>query len=185
MQDITSFVQQICRHTAALFVRNSIRNASETKLTGRNLQRCAGAKEKIYDLSPSFLETAANYQTRSEEEQTFSHRSVGNAVSIRSTETLGFALRFLCKGSCSRKLAGDHQICTIISQCSVCRHRFPYLQLDHEYLLTYSMQYSPSETDRFSASQEITRILWNESSLPHSQQPATCTYPQQTMNSQQ
>jgi hypothetical protein len=29
------------------------------------------------------------------------------------------------------------------------------------YLLTYSMEQSPGEANRFSASQEITRILWN------------------------
>ena len=42
-------------------------------------------------------------------------------------------------------------------------------------LFTYSTEQSPSwEANRFSASQEIPRILWNaEGSLPHSQVPAT------------
>ena len=45
-------------------------------------------------------------------------------------------------------------------------------------LNSYSMEYRPSwEADRFSASQEIPRILWNpKSSLPRSQEPATCPY---------
>jgi hypothetical protein len=48
------------------------------------------------------------------------------------------------------------------------------------FLFTHSMEQSPSwETNRFSASQAIMRILWNpEGSLPHSQVPATCPYPQ-------
>ena len=42
------------------------------------------------------------------------------------------------------------------------------------------MEQSPSwEANRSSASQEIPRILWNpEGSLPHSQSPATCPYPE-------
>jgi hypothetical protein len=133
MQDITSFVQPIRQHTAALLVRNSIRNAAVTKLSGRNLQRCGGVGEKIYDFSPTFLQTVANYQTGAENEQTLSHR---NGVSIRSTETLAFALCFLFRRSCFRKSAEDPQLCTIKSHDSLCRHTFPYLQLDHEYLLT-------------------------------------------------
>ena len=44
----------------------------------------------------------------------------------------------------------------------------------------FSIQQSPSrEANRFSASQEIPRILWNpQGSLPHSQVPATCPYPE-------
>jgi len=50
----------------------------------------------------------------------------------------------------------------------------------NNYLLTYTMQQSPSwEANRFSASQEILRILCEpEGSLPYSQVPATCTYPE-------
>jgi hypothetical protein len=136
MQDISSFVQPIWQHTAVLFVRNSIRNASVTKLSGRNLQRCGRVGEKIYDFSPTFLQTVANYQTGAEDEQTLSHR---NGVSIRSSETLVFTLCFLRRESCLRKLAEDPQLCTITSQCSVCRHTFPYLQLDHECLLSYTL----------------------------------------------
>ena len=46
------------------------------------------------------------------------------------------------------------------------------------YLLTYSMQHSPSwEANWFAASQEIPRIFMEpEGSLPHSQVPATCPY---------
>jgi hypothetical protein len=47
----------------------------------------------------------------------------------------------------------------------------------HAYvLLTYSKEQSLSwEANRFSANQEIPRILWDpEGSLPHSQVPATC-----------
>jgi hypothetical protein len=43
------------------------------------------------------------------------------------------------------------------------------------------MQQSPSlEANRFVANKEIPRILWNpkEGSLPHSQVPATCPYPE-------
>ena len=48
------------------------------------------------------------------------------------------------------------------------------------YLLIYSMEQSPSwEAIRFSASQEIPHILWNlKVTLPHSQVPATCPYPE-------
>ena len=48
------------------------------------------------------------------------------------------------------------------------------------YLLTHSMQHSPSwEADRLSASQEIPRIFFaTECSSPHSQEPATCSYPE-------
>jgi len=141
MQDITSFAQPIWQHTAALFVRNSIRNASVKKLSGRNLQSCGGVREKIYGFSPAFLQTVANYQTGSEDEQTLSHRNVGNGVFILSTETLVFALCFLCRESCFRKLDENPQLCTIIPQCSLCRHTFPYLQFDHEYLLTYLLIY--------------------------------------------
>ena len=43
-----------------------------------------------------------------------------------------------------------------------------------------SMEYSPpSEANSFSPSQEIPRILWNpKGSLPHSQEPVTCPYPE-------
>ena len=48
----------------------------------------------------------------------------------------------------------------------------------------YSMVWSPSEANRFSAGQEIPRILWNpEGSLPHPQVPATCPYPEPTRSS--
>jgi hypothetical protein len=45
---------------------------------------------------------------------------------------------------------------------------------------TNSMEQSPSwEANRSSATQEIPRVLWNpEGSIPHSQQPATCPYPE-------
>jgi hypothetical protein len=48
------------------------------------------------------------------------------------------------------------------------------------YLLTYSMQQSPSwEANRSSASQEIPpNFMEPEGSLPHSQVPATCPYPE-------
>jgi len=118
MQDITSFAQPIWKNTAALFVWNSIRNASITKLSGRNLQRCGGVGEKIYGFSPTFLQTVANYQTGSEDEQTLSHRCVGNGVSIRSTETLVFTLCFLCRGSSFPKCA-EPQLCTVLSQLSL------------------------------------------------------------------
>jgi len=47
------------------------------------------------------------------------------------------------------------------------------------------MQQSPSsEANRFSATQEIPRIfLEPESSLPHSQAPATCSYPEPARSS--
>jgi len=49
---------------------------------------------------------------------------------------------------------------------------------------TYSIQQSPSwEANRFSASQEIPRILGNKGSLPHSQVPATCLYPEPVRSS--
>ena len=50
------------------------------------------------------------------------------------------------------------------------------------YLLTYSMEKSPSwEANLLSASQEIMLILWNpEGSLPHSQVPATSPSPEPT-----
>ena len=53
------------------------------------------------------------------------------------------------------------------------------------YLLTHSTERSPSwEANRFSASQEIPHILWNpEGSLPHSQVPATCPYPEPARSS--
>ena len=53
------------------------------------------------------------------------------------------------------------------------------------YLLTYSMGQSSSwEANWFEASQEIHRILWNpEGSLPHSQVPANCPYPEPTRSS--
>ena len=55
-------------------------------------------------------------------------------------------------------------------------HSLPH-SLTHS--LTNSMEQSPSwEANRFSASQEIPRILWKpECSLPHSQMPAICPYP--------
>jgi len=53
------------------------------------------------------------------------------------------------------------------------------------YLLTYSMQQSPSwEANQFSASQEIPPYFMEpESSLPHSQVPATCPYPEPARSS--
>jgi len=47
------------------------------------------------------------------------------------------------------------------------------------------MEQSPSwEANRFSASQEIPLILWNpEGSLPQSQMPATCPYPEPAQSS--
>jgi hypothetical protein len=42
------------------------------------------------------------------------------------------------------------------------------------------MEQSPYwEANRSSASQEIPRFMEPEGSLPHSQQPATCLYPEQ------
>jgi hypothetical protein len=53
----------------------------------------------------------------------------------------------------------------------------PYL---HTYLLTYTTEQSPAwEVNRFSASQEIPRILWN----PHSQVPTTYPYPEPAWSS--
>jgi len=53
------------------------------------------------------------------------------------------------------------------------------------YLLTYSMEQSPSwEANRFAASQEIPpHLMEPEGSLPHSQVPATCPYPESTRSS--
>jgi hypothetical protein len=51
------------------------------------------------------------------------------------------------------------------------------------YLLTYSMEQSPSweANPVFAASQEIPRIFMEpEGSLPYSQLPATCPYPEPT-----
>jgi hypothetical protein len=46
-------------------------------------------------------------------------------------------------------------------------------------LLTYSMERSPSwEANQCAVSQEIPRIMEPEGSLPHSQVPATCLYPE-------
>ena len=43
------------------------------------------------------------------------------------------------------------------------------------YLFIYSLEQSPSwEANRFSSSQDIPRILWGVSLLPHVQVPATC-----------
>jgi hypothetical protein len=55
----------------------------------------------------------------------------------------------------------------------------------YTYLPTHSMGQSPSwEANRFEASQEIHRILWNpEGSLPHSQVPTNCPYPEPTRSS--
>jgi hypothetical protein len=49
-------------------------------------------------------------------------------------------------------------------------------------LFTYSMEQSPSrETNQYAASQEIYRIFMEpEGSLPYSQVPATCPYPEPT-----
>ena len=47
------------------------------------------------------------------------------------------------------------------------------------HLLTHSMEQRPSwEANRFSASHETYRIYGPEGSIPHSQQPATCPYPE-------
>ena len=53
------------------------------------------------------------------------------------------------------------------------------------YLLTYSLEQSPSrEANRFSASQEIPpHFMESEGSLPHSQFPATCPYPEPDQSS--
>ena len=53
------------------------------------------------------------------------------------------------------------------------------------YLRTNCMKQSPSsEGNRFSAGQEIPRILWNpEGSLSHSQVPATCPCPEPARSS--
>ena len=67
---------------------------------------------------------------------------------------------------------------------------FPYLVtyiLNYllTYLLTHSTQHSPSwAANRFAASQEIPRIFMEpEGSLPHSQLPATCLYPEPARSS--
>ena len=45
-------------------------------------------------------------------------------------------------------------------------------------LLTYYMKHSPWEANRFSASHDVPSILCNlKASLPHSQVPTTCPYP--------
>jgi hypothetical protein len=51
--------------------------------------------------------------------------------------------------------------------------------------LTYSMMHSPSwEANRFAVSQEIPHIFMEpEGSLPHSQMPATCPYPEPSRSS--
>jgi hypothetical protein len=58
-------------------------------------------------------------------------------------------------------------------------------KLVREMILTYSMEQSPSwEANGLSANQEITRILWNpQGSLPYSQVPATCPYPEPAWSS--
>jgi hypothetical protein len=44
---------------------------------------------------------------------------------------------------------------------------------------TYSTEHSPSwEANRFSASQEILHFMEPKGSLPHSQVPANCPYPE-------
>ena len=55
----------------------------------------------------------------------------------------------------------------------------------HTYLLTYSMEQSPSwEANWFAASQEIPRIFMEpEGSLPPSQASATCPYPEPAQSS--
>ena len=53
------------------------------------------------------------------------------------------------------------------------------------YFITHSMVHSPSQkVDRFSTSEEIPRILWDSvCSLPLSQVPATCPYPEPARSS--
>ena len=53
------------------------------------------------------------------------------------------------------------------------------------YLLTYSMEQSPSwEANRFAANQEIPHIFMElQGSLPHSQVPATCPYSEPALSS--
>ena len=56
---------------------------------------------------------------------------------------------------------------------------------ESKYLLTYSVDQSPSwEANRFSTSQEISpHIMESEGSLPQSQVPATCPYPEPAQSS--
>jgi hypothetical protein len=51
------------------------------------------------------------------------------------------------------------------------------------YLLTYSVQHTPSEANRFSTSKEIPHIFKPEGSLPYSQVPASCPYPELAQSS--
>jgi hypothetical protein len=53
-----------------------------------------------------------------------------------------------------------------------------------KYVLTSSMEQSPFwEANRFAASQEILHVMEPEGSLPHSQLPATCLYPEPAQSS--
>jgi hypothetical protein len=59
--------------------------------------------------------------------------------------------------------------------CSESAH---YLRHSLPYLLTHSMEQSPSwGASRFAVSQEIRHVIEPEGLLPHSQVPATCLYP--------
>ena len=75
-------------------------------------------------------------------------KSTGNPLHSPVSLSLPVPCFFVC-----------HHISTGFYNIVNCINLHPYLPT---YLLTYSMQYSPSsETNRFSAIQEIPRTLWN------------------------
>ena len=60
-------------------------------------------------------------------------------------------------------LQSVHSAFPVVMQVHTPRNQTTWSKLSYSYLLTHSMQQIPSwEANRFSASQEITRILWNQ-----------------------